>query len=96
MTGETSVSDSSANCSSSCRWLSVSFVGTSTKMRQSWSPRERFERALAETRLEKQAEVAAEFDAVHTVQRAREVGSLTEIVDPARMRAFLVRELRDE
>ena len=38
-------------------------------------------------------EVAAEFDAIHTVERALEVGSLAEIVAPAEMRAFLIREL---
>jgi hypothetical protein len=55
--------------------------------------RERFERALQDALLEKQAEVAAEFDAIHSVERAREVGSLSEIVSPDRMRAFLIREL---
>jgi acetyl/propionyl-CoA carboxylase alpha subunit/acetyl-CoA carboxylase carboxyltransferase component len=56
--------------------------------------RERFERALADAMLEQQAELAAEFDAIHSVERAREVGSLAEIVPPDGMRAYLVRELR--
>ena len=55
--------------------------------------RDRFDRMLRESMLEKQAEVAAEFDAIHTVERALEVGSLAEIVAPAEMRAFLIREL---
>jgi len=55
--------------------------------------RERFERALADAVLEHQSQLAAEFDAVHSVERARRVGSLSEIVAPARMRAFLIREL---
>ncbi len=56
--------------------------------------REHFERTLADAILEQQAEVAAEFDAIHTVERARDVGSLAEIVDPKNMRAYLVGELQ--
>jgi acetyl-CoA carboxylase carboxyltransferase component len=56
--------------------------------------RERFERALAEALLEVQAGVAAEFDARHSVERARDVGSLSAIVPPARMRPFLIERLR--
>ncbi len=56
--------------------------------------REDFERTLADAILEQQAEVAAEFDAIHTVERARDVGSLSEIVDPKKMRAYLVSELQ--
>jgi acetyl-CoA carboxylase carboxyltransferase component len=56
--------------------------------------RERFERALSEAVLEVQAEVAAEFDARHSVERARDVGSLSTIVPPARMRPFLIERLR--
>jgi hypothetical protein len=40
--------------------------------------------------------VAEQFDAVHTVERARDVGSLREIVDPAELRPFVVRALRRE
>jgi hypothetical protein len=43
-----------------------------------------------------QAEVAAEFDAIHTVERARDVGSLREIAEPAALRPFVVRALRRE
>jgi acetyl/propionyl-CoA carboxylase alpha subunit/acetyl-CoA carboxylase carboxyltransferase component len=68
------------------------------KQVRAWSTpaaRERFERALTEATLEQQAEVATQFDSVHTVERAQEVGSLSSIVDPAEMRAFLVHELHD-
>ncbi len=43
--------------------------------------------------LEKQSELASEFDAVHTVGRAREVGSLRDIVEPETMRSYLIAEL---
>jgi acetyl-CoA carboxylase carboxyltransferase component len=55
-----------------------------------------FERTLNEVILQEQAVLAAEFDGVHTVDRAREVGSIEQIVDPAEMRAFLIRSLRAE
>jgi hypothetical protein len=52
--------------------------------------REALERRHAQVMLEMQAEVAAEFDAIHTVERAREVGSIEEILAPARMRPYLI------
>ena len=55
-----------------------------------------FERTLQEVMLQEQAVLATEFDAVHTVDRAREVGSIEEIVDPDQMRSFLIRGLRAE
>ncbi len=62
-----------------------------------WNPsaraREEFDELLREVTLEKQAEVAAEFDHVHSVERAKEVGSLGAIVDPVEMRAFLIEAL---
>jgi acetyl-CoA carboxylase carboxyltransferase component len=64
-----------------------------SRTRGTAASRERFERVLQDTLLEKQAEVAAEFDAIHSVERARDVGSLSEIVPPAETRAFLIREL---
>ena len=45
---------------------------------------------LREVTLEKQAETAAEFDAIHSVQRAKEVGSLTDILAPANLRASVI------
>ena len=52
-----------------------------------------WERALAAAMGTAQAEVAAEFDAVHTVERALRVGSLDEIVEPRRMREALIAAL---
>ena len=43
-----------------------------------------------QVRSEKLAEVAAEFDAVHSVERAREVGSVHQIIPPERLRPYLV------
>jgi acetyl-CoA carboxylase carboxyltransferase component len=55
--------------------------------------RERFERVLEEVSLEKQTQLAAEFDKIHSVERARKVGSLSAILPPKQMRAFLAREI---
>jgi acetyl-CoA carboxylase carboxyltransferase component len=55
-----------------------------------------YERTLAEVTLEKQAQLAEEFDAIHSVERAREVGSLEEIVAPADMRPYLIGLLEAE
>ena len=52
--------------------------------------REALEETQAEVRLEAQAELAAEFDRIHSVERARDVGSLDRIFAPARMRAELI------
>ena len=43
--------------------------------------------------IEEQAKLAAEFDAIHTVGRALDVGSLQRIVAPSELRPFLVREI---
>ena len=43
--------------------------------------------------LEKQAELAGEFDAIHTVERAREVESLEAIVAPREIRPYLIGQL---
>jgi hypothetical protein len=58
--------------------------------------RARLEAALREATLAVQAELAAEFDAVHSVERARAVGSLREIIEPVELRPFVVRTLRRE
>jgi hypothetical protein len=55
--------------------------------------REDFELIWKEVLLEKQSELAAEFDAVHSVERARDVGSLQALIEPARMRAHLIEEI---
>ena len=52
-----------------------------------------FDKLLEEVMLEHQAELAEEFDRIHSVERAREVGSLGEIFDPERMRPKLIAEL---
>ncbi|MFP8881487.1 MAG: carboxyl transferase domain-containing protein, partial [Myxococcota bacterium] len=57
--------------------------------------REKFDRAWQEVTMEKQLELAAHFDGVHTVERARDVGSLNAIVEPALMRRYLIDELRE-
>jgi len=61
--------------------------------RASAEEREEFERTWREVLLEKQAEVAAEFDRVHNVERARDVGSIEALVAPTRMRAHLIEAL---
>lgn len=48
---------------------------------------------LREVTLEKQATTAAEFDAIHTVERAKEVGSLSEILEPESLREKLIATL---
>lgn len=53
------------------------------------------EEALTEARLAAQAQVAAEFDAVHTVERAREVGSLQRILPAREMRPRLIASLEE-
>ncbi|MHB1432223.1 MAG: hypothetical protein ACYCVZ_08935, partial [Streptosporangiaceae bacterium] len=41
-------------------------------------------------RAEKLGEVAAEFDRVHSIQRAVDVGSVDAIISPARLRPRLI------
>lgn len=53
------------------------------------------DRALSEARLEARLAVAAEFDAIHSVDRAREVGSLQDIVSPSSLRGYLIDCLAD-
>jgi uncharacterized pyridoxal phosphate-containing UPF0001 family protein len=50
----------------------------------------RWHEVAAQVRSEKLGEVAAEFESVHSVRRAREVGSLHEVVSPARLRPYLI------
>jgi len=58
------------------------------------SGRDQLESAWTEVLLEKQSELAAEFDSIHSVERALEVGSLEAIVEPEDMREYLIDELR--
>lgn len=62
---------------------------------QSVASRAAMEEALAEAELVAQSEVAAEFDAIHTVERARDVGSLKQILPAAEMRPRLIRALEE-
>jgi acetyl-CoA carboxylase carboxyltransferase component len=55
-----------------------------------------YEQILSQVTLEKQAELAEEFDEIHSVERALEVGSLEAIVDPKQMRPYLIGLLREE
>ena len=54
------------------------------------SRRSELERVRSQLLLEKRAEVAAEFDAIHSVERALRVGSLESILEPARLRPSLI------
>ena len=58
------------------------------------SERDRLESTWKEVLLEKQAELAAKFDSIHSVERALEVGSLEAIIEPEDMRSYLIGELR--
>ena len=53
-----------------------------------------YDAAFQEVVLEKQSELANEFDAIHTVERAREVESLEALVSPREIRPFLIAQLR--
>ena len=45
---------------------------------------------IEDVRLEKQAEVAAEFDKIHSVDRAKQVGSLEGVISARNIRPFLI------
>ena len=49
---------------------------------------------IEDVTLEKQAEIATEFDEIHSVERARDVGSLERIIEPSEMRETLIREMQ--
>ncbi|MGE4651953.1 MAG: carboxyl transferase domain-containing protein, partial [Myxococcota bacterium] len=52
--------------------------------------RDAFDSAWQAALLEKQAELAGEFDAIHSVERAREVGSLEQIIRAEEIRPYLI------
>jgi len=56
--------------------------------------RAEFDRLRRDVTIEKRAEVAAEFDSIHSVERAKSVGSLEDIIPALRVRPFIV-ELLD-
>ncbi|MDH5566184.1 MAG: ATP-grasp domain-containing protein [Myxococcales bacterium] len=58
--------------------------------------REALDAAYQDVLLEKQAELAAEFDAIHTVERARDVGSLESIIAAEDIRPYLIDLLRGQ
>jgi acetyl/propionyl-CoA carboxylase alpha subunit/acetyl-CoA carboxylase carboxyltransferase component len=60
---------------------------------ESDAARDAYARVLAEVTAEVQAELAAEFDAVHSVERARDVGSLDRIIPPHELRTHLIAHL---
>ena len=45
---------------------------------------------VEDIRSEKLGEVAAEFDAVHDIERARRVGSVDRIIPPSQLRPYLI------
>ncbi len=57
--------------------------------------RARHQQLYAEVRAEKLGEVAAEFDGIHSVERARRVGSLHDVLPPERLRAWLVESIEE-
>lgn len=52
--------------------------------------RERLDTLRAQVLLEKQGEVAREFDEIYTVERAVEVGSLDAVIPPASLRPTII------
>jgi acetyl/propionyl-CoA carboxylase alpha subunit/acetyl-CoA carboxylase carboxyltransferase component len=56
--------------------------------------REALNSMIEDVTLEKQAEIATEFDEIHSVERARDVGSLERIIEPSEMRETLIREMQ--
>ncbi|MCK2215893.1 ATP-grasp domain-containing protein [Actinomadura sp. ATCC 31491] len=53
-------------------------------------PRSRLHEIVEEVRAEKLREVAAEFDAVHSIQRAQAVGSVDHVIPAERLRPYIV------
>jgi cyclopropane fatty-acyl-phospholipid synthase-like methyltransferase len=41
-------------------------------------------------RAQKQAEVAGEFDRIHSIERAKRVGSVDRIISPGELRSYLI------
>jgi acetyl/propionyl-CoA carboxylase alpha subunit/acetyl-CoA carboxylase carboxyltransferase component len=64
------------------------------RVKPSAAAREALDAIVAEVTLEMQSEVAREFDEIHSVERAREVGSLDCIISPNEMRSHLISEIK--
>jgi len=67
-------------------------------LRSNPSPEERaeFDRLRRDVTIEKRAELAAEFDAVHTVDRAKQVGSIEAIIPSSTIRSYLIETLHQD
>lgn len=74
--------------------LQDSIAGAATAARRS-RLREAYDAVLSDIVLEKQGEVAKEFDAVHSVERAVAVGSLDGVIKPDQLRSAIIGRLRD-
>ena len=42
------------------------------------------------------SELAARFDSIHSVQRAKEVGSIDDIIQPSQLRQYIINVLSDD
>ena len=49
-----------------------------------------FDQLLKQVQIEKRGELAEKFDTIHSVQRARDVGSIDEVIAPQRLRRYLI------
>ena len=49
-----------------------------------------FDQLLKEVQVEKRGELAEKFDTIHSVQRALDVGSIDAVIEPRRLRQFLI------
>jgi acetyl/propionyl-CoA carboxylase alpha subunit/acetyl-CoA carboxylase carboxyltransferase component len=54
-----------------------------------------YEALYQEVYAEKQSEVAEQFDRIHSVERAKTVGSVDEIIKPKELRPFIIRSLEE-
>lgn len=57
--------------------------------------REQLDKLRAQVTLEMQGQVAEEFDGIHTVERAVEVGSLDAVISPSALRPVIIAKLQD-
>ncbi|MBN2383389.1 biotin/lipoyl-binding protein [bacterium] len=54
-----------------------------------------FDAIFQQVQTEKQTQLAQKFDSIHSVERARQVGSISEIISPHFLRPFLVQSLQE-
>ena len=59
-------------------------------MREKPRLRAELEQLRPAVRAEKQAQVAGEFDRIHSIERARKVSSVDRIISPDKLRRYLV------